>query len=299
MNSSFNPQERLNNVRFLNKYLTQINFQVEEGDVIEVFFESKDQRKYRLLNNVTWPFSYIYYAIDFIFKRIFPKFIITQKICFLLTKHRYKVLTLTEVMGRLIFCGFKILNYFTINGNTHIQACKVALPKNKPKTKYGFFIQLERIGKSRRSFFVYKFRTMHQYAEYVQDYMITNHKLMDGGKIYNDFRVTSYGRVMRKFWVDELPMILNLLKGDIKLVGVRPLSEHFFNLYPEDMQALRTLSKPGLIPPFYADLPSTFNEIIESERKYLLLYLSNPMATDWRYFWKAVYNIVYKNTRSR
>jgi lipopolysaccharide/colanic/teichoic acid biosynthesis glycosyltransferase len=103
---------------------------------------------------------------------------------------------------------------------------------------------------------------------------------------------------MRKLWLDELPMIWNMLRGEMKLVGVRPLSEHFFGLYPEDMQELRTQTKPGLVPPFYADLPVTLDEVIASERKYLEAYLKRPIATDWKYFWAAFYNIVIKRARS-
>lgn len=49
----------------------------------------------------------------------------------------------------------------------------------------------------------------------------------------------------------------------IDLVGVRALSEHYFNLYPPDLQELRCKFKPGLVPPFYADMPVTFEEIVE------------------------------------
>jgi lipopolysaccharide/colanic/teichoic acid biosynthesis glycosyltransferase len=93
-------------------------------------------------------------------------------------------------------------------------------------------------------------------------------------------------------------MIYNLLKGDMKLVGVRPLSEHFFGLYPLEMQILRTNTKPGLVPPFYADMPKTLQEVIESERKYLEAYAKKPIRTDFRYFFLAVNNIFFKNARS-
>ena len=58
-----------------------------------------------------------------------------------------------------------------------------------------------------------------------------------GGKFKDDFRVTTEGRFFRKFWLDELPMIINIFKGDMKIVGVRPLSSHYFNLYSEELKA--------------------------------------------------------------
>ena len=49
---------------------------------------------------------------------------------------------------------------------------------------------------------------------------------------------------MRRFWLDELPMIINLIKGDMKMVGVRPLSKQYFSLYAEEVQQKRVMHKP-------------------------------------------------------
>ena len=103
---------------------------------------------------------------------------------------------------------------------------------------------------------------MHRYAEYIQDYVYAQNNLKAGGKIKDDYRITWWGKVLRTFWLDEIPMIYNLIRGDIKLIGVRPLSKHYLSLYSDDLQTLRSKHKPGLIPPFYADLPSTLNEIM-------------------------------------
>ena len=84
----------------------------------------------------------------------------------------------------------------------------------------------------------------------------------------------------------------------MKLVGVRPLSPHFFSLYSKELQDLRTQFKPGLIPPFYADLPKTFDEIMESEKKYLNLCKKSQFITDLKYFLLAFKNIVLKGARS-
>ncbi len=124
-----------------------------------------------------------------------------------------------------------------------------------------------------------------------------NH-LQEGGKFSNDFRVTATGGFMRRFWLDELPMIFNLLRGDMKIVGVRPLSKHYFNLYTDELKEKRTKIKPGLVPPFYADMPKSLEEIMDSENRYLDAYNKNPLRTDIRYFFKAFYNIVFKQARS-
>ena len=103
---------------------------------------------------------------------------------------------------------------------------------------------------------------------------------------------------MRTFWLDELPMLWNWAKGDLKLVGVRPLSRHYFGLYTEELQQKRIEQKPGLIPPFYADLPETLNEIMSSEVKYLNACTNDRMRTDLRYGWLAVNNILSGKAKS-
>jgi len=66
---------------------------------------------------------------------------------------------------------------------------------------------------------------MHPYSEYLQSYIYEQNKLQEGGKFANDFRVTTLGKCMRKLWIDELPMFINLFKGQLKIVGSQT-SEH-------------------------------------------------------------------------
>ncbi|MCF8233167.1 MAG: sugar transferase, partial [Bacteroidales bacterium] len=159
-------------------------------------------------------------------------------------------------------------------------------------------IKLRRYGKNGKKIGVYKMRTMHAYSEYLQEYVYNLNNLAEGGKFKDDFRVTTLGKIMRKFWIDELPMFINLAKGDMKLVGVRPLSRHYYGLLCEELQEKRKKHKPGLIPPFYVDLPKTMDEIQNSELKYLEAHEKAPLRTDWVYFWKAMYNILVKKARS-
>jgi lipopolysaccharide/colanic/teichoic acid biosynthesis glycosyltransferase len=139
---------------------------------------------------------------------------------------------------------------------------------------------------------------MHPYSEYLQQYIYDSFQLEEGGKFKNDFRRTAWGTVFRKLWIDELPQLINFFQGEVALFGVRALSEHYFSLYPPDMQDLRTKVKPGLVPPFYADMPTTFEEIIESERRYVEKRLKKGFIVDVEYFCKAWYNIIFKHARS-
>ena len=164
---------------------------------------------------------------------------------------------------------------------------------------YGMLIKLKRCGKNGEIFTVYKFRTMHPYAEFLQQFIYQQNSLAEGGKFKKDIRVTTFRHIMRKYWIDELPMLFNLLKGDMKIVGVRPLSEHYFSLYDLELQQMRMKHKPGLMPPFYADMPKTLPEIQASEKRYLTECVQNgQFRTDVKYFFLILKNILFNKARS-
>ena len=85
----------------------------------------------------------------------------------------------------------------------------------------------------------------------------------------------------------------------MKLVGIRPLSRQYFELYNKDVRERRIKYKPGLIPPFYADIPQDLESIQASEIKYLNYYDKHPFLTDFRYFWKSLWNILFRHARSK
>jgi len=93
-------------------------------------------------------------------------------------------------------------------------------------------------------------------------------------------------------------MLINLLQGDLKLVGLRPISKSFFTIYPEDLKKERMKNKPGLFPAFYADMPHSIEEIWESERKYIKKYDKHPWKTNFIYFFKIINNILFHKARS-
>ena len=145
----------------------------------------------------------------------------------------------------------------------------------------------ERLGQNGRIFKIWKFRSMVVDAE--------------KGGVYTqkgDPRVTRVGKFIRATSIDELPQFINILKGDIKLVGVRPLSETFFKTYPEDLKKERVKYKPGLIPPYYADMTNNIQEVWASERRYLKRYQKKPFRTDLIYLGKALNNILFHNSQS-
>ena len=289
---------KVNDFRHINKFFEVINGKLNMGGLFIGSVETLEERRKRKLQKFSYFISYSYYFLDFILKRVFPKFFLTKKIYFALTKGMNRTLSLAETLGRLIACGFKIVHHEEINNRCYFICKKVKEPTFDQEPSYGFYCKLKRISKDGKTIKVYKLRTMHPYAEYLQDYVYKKNHTQNNGKFNDDFRVTSWGKILRKFWIDELPMLINLFKGELKLVGVRPISHHYFNLYREVLKKKRIKYKPGLIPPFCVDLPKSLNEIMDSEEKYLDSYEKKPLLTDIKYFSKALCNIVSNKVRS-
>ena len=291
----------INDILRINKFFESINTKLPNGGIFIGCGVTYSLRKERVLNRYPPVINYIVYSIDFFFLRICPKLKLTRKFYFLFSRGKKRIMSRTETLGRLYSCGFEVVEEKPINQLLFWKAKKIKEPAYDYHPTYGILIRLRRIGKRGKQFNVYKMRTMHAYAEYVQGYIYDNHHLDDSGKFKNDYRITTLGRILRKFWLDELPMLYNILKGDMKIVGVRPLSSHYFNLYDPYLQEKRTKNKPGLIPPFYAQFPTpkSLEETQQNELKYLFEYEKNPFRTDVEYFCKAVYNIVVKKARSQ
>lgn len=289
---------RINDFRRLNLYLIRVNEMLMEGGVFLCHGQTITQRRSQFNHRFTPVFGSVLYFLDFLLKRVAPKLPILQGWYFALTKGRNRALSETEMLGRFYFCGFELVNKRELHGNMHFILRKARSPRTDKNPTYGPLIRLKRLGKDGKTIYVKKLRTMHPYSEYLQDYVYQTNALQEGGKFKDDFRVTSWGKVLRALWIDELPQFLNFFKGELSLVGVRALSEHYFSLYPPDMQELRLKFRPGLLPPFYADLPCTFEEIVESERRYIDKKQKSPLITDWTYFWKGVWNILIKKNHS-
>lgn len=288
----------INDFRRINNYFITVHKKLVYGGIFILNFEPLEKRYKRFLKKYPFVIARVFYFLDFIFYRVLPKLPIFQKIYFYVTDGKNRAISFSEVLGRLRYCGFEILDVFLKDNLVYVMAIKKGVP-SQIVPSYGLFFKMQRIGKNGNFINVYKLRTMYPFSEFIQDLAYKINNLDIGGKIKNDFRITTWGRILRFFWIDELPMLINFFKGELKLVGVRPLSKHYFELYPEDLKNLRLKTKPGLIPPFYFDLPKTLDEIFESERRYLKSYFKNPIKTDVKYFFKAAYNILIKGARSR
>jgi exopolysaccharide biosynthesis polyprenyl glycosylphosphotransferase len=109
-----------------------------------------------------------------------------------------------------------------------------------------FFLQ-ERVGFNKRRFLIYKFRTMVDGAEKMMtDLEELNEMSGPVFKIKNDPRITPLGQFLRRTSIDELPQLLNVLKGDMSLVGPRPLPVRDYEGFNEDWQRRRFSTRPGI-----------------------------------------------------
>lgn len=290
----------LNDMRGINKRLCIVNQKLPDEGRYVCCYRPQEYIKQKMLVRYPWGLNWIIYTLYFWTKRVWPRLTMTSRLYFDVTRGRKRMLSKTEVLGRLYYCGFEVDDVVPMGHIEYVFAHRISQPYPQEHLKvYGPLIKLSRVCKDKEIRTFYKFRTMHPYAEYIQKYVYDMYGTNDGDKAENDFRITTWGHVFRKLWIDEWPMFINLLKGDMKLVGVRPLSKAKFDTYPDWLQDLRTQCKPGLIPPFYVDLPTTQEEMFESEARYLRAYLEHPIRTDWRYFWKAFYQIVFKHARSK
>ncbi|MBC8185620.1 sugar transferase [candidate division KSB1 bacterium] len=290
---------KINDFRYVNRYFLEVHKKIYNGG----YFIGQ---AHTITTHWKWfkekfpPYlTKLLYPVDFVFRRIFPKLPVIQKLYFFFTRGKNRILSKAEILGRLYFCGFEALAITEIHNRLYYIAKCVKNPSIDRNPSYGPIISLRRIGYGGNIIYISKLRTMHPYSEYLQDYIYEQNKLQSNGKFDSDFRLTNWGRLLRRMWIDELPQLVNFIRGDVNLIGVRALSQHYFDLYPKELQKLRTQFKPGLVPPYYTDMPASFEEILESERKYLNRKLENRFTTDIEYFFKAFYNIVFKRARSR
>jgi lipopolysaccharide/colanic/teichoic acid biosynthesis glycosyltransferase len=110
--------------------------------------------------------------------------------------------------------------------------------------------KIRRPGEHRRKLKIYKFRTMFSNADsalqaYLRTHRKARHEWEATQKLCDDPRITRAGRLLRKLSIDELPQLWNVLKGDMSLVGPRPMLEDQLNLYGNNIDAYVGV-RPGI-----------------------------------------------------
>ena len=142
----------------------------------------------------------------------------------------------------------------------------------KLDSKGPIFFKQERTGIYGKKFFIYKFRSMKNNAEKeldaIRNLNETNDKMF---KIFKDPRVTKLGRILRRFSLDELPQLLNVIKGEMSLVGPRPALPFEVEKY-EDWHYLRFGTLPGLTGMWQVNGRASikdFNRVVKYDYDYL------------------------------
>jgi exopolysaccharide biosynthesis polyprenyl glycosylphosphotransferase len=134
-----------------------------------------------------------------------------------------------------------------------------------------FFLQ-ERIGLNKRRFKIFKFRTMIPNAEKMMSQLEKQNEVTGPVfKMKNDPRITRIGKFLRRSSIDELPQLLNVLTGDMSLVGPRPLPVRDYEGFNEDWQRRRFSVKPGITCLWQVNGRSgiSFNQWMLLDRQYM------------------------------
>lgn len=136
------------------------------------------------------------------------------------------------------------------------------------------FVRLARIGDGGKKFKLYKFRSMVKDAHKMKTNLSEFNERMDGPlfKMKNDPRITSIGKFLRKWSIDELPNFINVLKGDISLVGPRPHEPEEVKKYEGRHRSILNI-KPGITG--LAQISGRSNLSFEEEARLDLFYIEN------------------------
>jgi len=291
--------EKVNTHKDINQWFRSINKLLPDQGFYAGCVETYDNRKNKISRQYGNIIAKVVCFADFVFNRVLSRLQYTKRLYNFVTKNKYKALSLAETLGRFVYCGFEIIDFKEINGFKYFVVKKSSEPKDCNIVSEALIFPMDRIGKNGKLIKVYKLRTMHPYSEFLQDFIVKRNGYNHLGKPANDFRLTAWGRVFRKLWLDEIPQIINVLKGDLAIVGVRPLSQVRFNQFPEDLKEERIKHKPGCIPPYVSlCMPDSLGNI-EAERIYLREKCYDPYFNDVKYFLMAIYNIITNKIRSK
>lgn len=156
-----------------------------------------------------------------------------------------------------------------------------------------FFVH-KRIGKDGKEIGIYKFRTMVDNAEdLIKEFTEEQQKeFRECYKLEHDPRVTKIGNFLRKTSLDELPQVLNILKGDLSIIGPRPVIEEELEKYGKNREKFVSV-KPGLTGYWAANGRSdtTYAERVQME----LYYIDNiSLKLDIQVFFKTIVAVIRK-----
>jgi lipopolysaccharide/colanic/teichoic acid biosynthesis glycosyltransferase len=289
---------RLNNIQNINSYFRSINKLLPDSGLYIGCVQTNVFKQAQLIEKYGKFLGNLAYFKEFALNRVLAKMELTRKFYRILTQNKYHALSLAESLGRFAYAGFEIIDYKDIDGITYFVGMKTSEPRTEDVTS-GLFFSMRRVGKNGKMIKVYKVRTMHPYSEFLQAYVVRINGFNDLGKPKDDFRLAGWGKILRKLWIDELPQLLNIARGELGIFGVRPLSQTMYNTMPEDVRVERIKYKPGIIPPSAALGKHGVQGCIDAERTYFKEIKSKgSLRTNTTFFLQAMSNILLGKTVS-
>jgi lipopolysaccharide/colanic/teichoic acid biosynthesis glycosyltransferase len=280
---------RLNDCRHLIAYLLRCHTRVENGGWLVGHYTPHDFAAQPAGLAGWWPL---------LVHRVWPKIPWFNRSYFAVTGGKNRHIARTEMWGRLQYAGFSLIEEMrTATGYAFI-ARKLFEPAVPIKPSYYPVIALDRVGYHGRIIKLHKLRSMYPFSEFIQKRVFDQQRLGNTGKFASDPRISRWGQFCRRYWIDELPQVFDWLRGELKLVGIRPLSRHYFTLYPRQYQEDFVRAKPGLIPPLFDESTSSFDDVVRIEGTYLRDYAANPLKADCLQLWKTISSIL-SGVRSR
>ncbi len=142
-------------------------------------------------------------------------------------------------------------------------------------SKGGVFYKQKRVGKNNKDFSLYKFRSMAVGSD-------KKGLLTVGGK---DSRITKAGYYLRKYKLDELPQLLNVLKGDMSLVGPRPEVRKYVDMYTKEQMKVLSV-RPGITDPAsikYRNENELLSKVDNPEKYYIENIMPDKISLNLQY----------------
>lgn len=156
------------------------------------------------------------------------------------------------------------------------------------------FFKHTRIGKNGKTIKLYKFRSMVENAEdLIKSFTSEQMKeYRENYKLSNDPRITKVGRILRKTSLDELPQLINIIQGDLSIIGPRPVVEDELKKYEKNVGKFLSVT-PGLTGYWAANGRSN---ITYEERMQMELYYIDNMSfkLDIKIFFKTILSVIKK-----
>lgn len=210
---------------------------------------------------------------------------------------------LVVVKGRSLIDKKKV--YMTVKRTTDVTLSSLALIVLMPlilcigliiklDSKGSVFYKQKRIGKNGKYFMIYKFRTMVSDASNLKKYFSEEQmkEYRENYKVKDDPRITKIGKILRKTSLDELPQLINIIKGDLAIIGPRPVVDNEIDKYGIYKDKFLSVT-PGLTGNWAANGRSCTS--YDERMKLELEYVDNiSLKMDMQVFFKTIITVLKK-----